>query len=116
MRRGGFSKRASQTLAWQNLALPIVCAWKLFWNLLLKSFLASRVVGLLNNELRENTFQLMTTGQVTYPANYGSKVSLWSGLFLWVGVRFMYPHSVMWIHIEVGSRLALEIRSKAVGP
>jgi hypothetical protein len=27
-----------------------------------------------------------------------SKVTLWSGPFLWVGVRVMYPHSVMWIH------------------
>ena len=25
-------------------------------------------------------------------------VSVWSGPFLWVGVRVMYPHSVMWIH------------------
>src|ERR1700688_1795111 len=25
-------------------------------------------------------------------------VSVWSWPFLWVGVRVMYPHSVMWIH------------------
>jgi hypothetical protein len=26
------------------------------------------------------------------------RVSVWSGPFLWMGVRVMYPHSVMWIH------------------
>ncbi len=32
-------------------------------------------------------------------ANHGSyAVSVSSGPFLWVGVRVMYPHSVMWIH------------------
>src|SRR5258706_15782972 len=25
-------------------------------------------------------------------------IERWSGPFLWVGVRVMYPHSVMWIH------------------
>jgi type I restriction enzyme M protein len=27
-----------------------------------------------------------------------TKVSVWSWPLLWVGVRVMYPHSVMWIH------------------
>jgi hypothetical protein len=26
------------------------------------------------------------------------RVSVWSGPVLWVGVRVMYPRSVMWIH------------------
>jgi hypothetical protein len=33
-----------------------------------------------------------------FPGVSASKVSVWSGPFLWVGVRVMYPHSVMWIH------------------
>jgi hypothetical protein len=37
-------------------------------------------------------------GVAFIPWPESSNVSVWSGPFLWVGVRVMYPHSVMWIH------------------
>jgi Phospholipase A2. len=36
----------------------------------------------------------------------GFTVSVWSGPLLWVGVRVMYPHSVMWIHSSGAIALA----------
>jgi hypothetical protein len=36
--------------------------------------------------------------RMIYESDRKNDVSVWSGPFLWVGVRVMYPHSVMWIH------------------
>jgi hypothetical protein len=44
------------------------------------------------------TMQDTTSTDPTYLDYYTSTVSVLSWPLLWVGVRVMYPHSVMWIH------------------